>query len=802
MIRNYIKIACRNLKKHQQFSLINILGLSMALTVSLAILLYVDDELSYDGFHPDADQLYRITMNTKVAEKDFHSAWTPPFIAARMKDDLPEVENYVTLYKHFKGFSIKKDNEEIAINDVYYSSPNFFEVFGLELKFGNPKNVLANPENIVLSEELAKMLFPGEPIMGKIIETTNGPKKITGIISKTNHNSHFHPAIITSIVGHWNIKELASALNFDASFYNYIVLSKDSRISQKKMTQIADVYSRLWLNADENRRNSFGNQKIEFELQQIQDIHLESNLEFEMEANGNKSIVQIFLLVSILILIVASINYTNLASARYLERIKELGIRKVLGSTRWQLATQFFIESFIITFLAALLAVITVQLLLPAFNSLSGKALAFEEIFQLRIMVGLLIIVFGCAFISSIYPTIFISNIKAISIFHVNNSGMGKGNRFRKIMLVMQISASGILMIFTLVLIHQLRFMQNYDLGFHDDQVIVVEVKTRDARTKIPALKNELQKLKDVKSVGLTGQIPGDENLKTEPFGFESNEGAIVEMLTNYMFSGPDIVSSLGLQVNKGSNFNPEKGGANRGQEVLVNQTLVNAMNWQDPIGKKVNLPIGEAWVVGVINDFHLKSLHHKIEPLTIIYLDNWAEVLLIKVNTNDLSQMIKSIEEIHDQVLPNTTFEFSFLNDTFSQQYKSDRQQASLFTVFSIITIIIAAMGLMGLVGFSLVRRSKEISIRRVFGANYVQVIFLLFKEYGGIMLVGFLIVVPVANYLIKEWLLTFPYKIDLSPVHFIVPILSLVVLISLIIISRSYSTARKNPSRVLKDE
>jgi putative ABC transport system permease protein len=802
MIRNYIKISLRNLQKHRQFSFINIFGLSMALSLVLCMMLYVEDEMSYDRFHPNADRLHRISMKTQVSEKEFHSAWTPPFIAARMVTDVPEVESFATLYKNFKGFSIKKDEEEVAVNDVFYSSPDFFEVFGFKLKYGNPANALTDPDGIVLSEALAGKLFPGESVMGKIIETTDGMKKITGIIDKTDHNSHFHPSIITPLIGHWDIRELASAVNFDAAFYNYVVFSKDSELSEEKLKRLASEYSNAWINADENRKNEFGNKEIEFHLQNVRDIHLGSRLEFEMEANGSKATVQIFLLVSILIVIVASINYTNLASARYLQRIKELGIRKVLGSGRMQLAVQYFFESLIITLLSAAVAILIILFALPLFNALAERTFSVAQLFRSDILFGLAAIVIACTVLSSLYPALYISNIKAISIFHVNSSGIGKGNRFRKTMLVFQVATSGILLIFTFVLVHQLRFMQHYDLGFQKDQVMVVEVKARDARAKIPMLKEELFKLSEVRTVGLTGQIPGDENLKTEPFAFESNEGTMTELLTNYMFSGPDIVSSLGLSVIAGSNFNPEKGGANRGQEVLVNQTMVQSMNWKDPVGKKVNLPIGEARVVGVVNDFHLKSLHHKIEPLTIIYLDNWAEALLVKVSPDNLSETIHTIEKTYDKVITDSTFEYSFLDDRFDRQYKSDQRQARLFFIFSVITVIIAGMGLMGLIGFSLVRRAKEISIRRVFGADFSRILFLLLREYGYITSVGLLISIPIANYVIKEWLMNFPYKVDLSVAYFAIPVFGMVLFTSLIIYFRCYSTIRANPADVLKEE
>jgi putative ABC transport system permease protein len=437
MIHSYFKIALRTLKKHKQFSIINIFGLSMALIVAICIMLYVEDEMSYDRFHPNAEQLYRVTMETRFSEKDFHTAWTPPFIAARMKEELPAVENYATLYKHFKGFSIKKENEEISIEDVYYSSPNFFEVFGFRLKYGNPKTALAHPDNIVLSEELIDKLFPGETVMGTTIETINGPKKVTGIMAENDHNSHFHPSVLTSIIGHWDIEELSTAVNFDATFYNYIVLSPGSKIPSGKMSELTERYARSWINADQQRKEQFGDQPIKFQLQNVRDIHLESNLEFEMETNGDKATVRLFMLVAILIVIVASVNYTNLASTRYLERMKELGIRKVLGSQRWQLIMQFFTESLIITFASVLIALLFLQLMLPVFNSIAGKSFDFHQLSEFKIMAGIGILTFGCALLSTIYPAFFISNIKAISIFQVNSAGIGKGNRFRRMILIL-----------------------------------------------------------------------------------------------------------------------------------------------------------------------------------------------------------------------------------------------------------------------------------------------------------------------------------------------------------------------------
>jgi putative ABC transport system permease protein len=251
-----------------------------------------------------------------------------------------------------------------------------------------------------------------------------------------------------------------------------------------------------------------------------------------------------------------------------------------------------------------------------------------------------------------------------------------------------------------------------------------------------------------------------------------------------------------------GQNFNSQKGGANRGQEVIVNETLVKAMNWKNPIGKKVKIPIGEAKIVGVISNFHLKSMHHKIEPLTIIYLDNWADALLVKISTEDLSQTISDIEKTFKDVLGMSVFEYSFLDDRFATQYKADQQEANLFMLFSILTLIISGLGLLGLIGFSLARRSKEIIIRRVFGASYYQILRLLFKEYGQIIIIGLLIVIPLSNYLIKDWLINFPYRLELSITHFAIPMVGLALFVVAIILLRSYSTTKVNPAKVLQEE
>jgi len=802
MIHNFIKIAIRNLKKHRQFSLINIVGLSIALAVVISIFLFVQDELSYDRNHPYANRLYRISMNTQFAEKEFHSAWSPPFLGARLQSEVAEIENFATLYKHFKGYSIKKDNEEIPVSDVYYASPYFFHVFGFKLKSGNKYNALSDLNSIVLSEQLADRIFPGESLIGKTIETTEGSKTVTGIISNSNENTHFHPQVITPLIGHWEINDLATAINHDAAFYNYILLSKENSLNEAFLNLITEAYFREWINADESRKHDFGNQKIELQLQNVRDIHLNSNLQFEMEPNGNKITVIIISFVAVVVMIVACINYMILASARYMERIKEQGIRKVLGSGRRQLALQYFTESLMITLISTVIALIIVQLFMPFINSLSGKILVFSQFIQFKNIAILSLIVMGCAILSSIYPAAFISNIKTINIFKLNSPGIGKGSGLRKAFLVTQIAVSGILLMFTFVVFQQFRYMQHHELGFQQDQVMVIEVKTREARAKIPALKNEFLKLSSIISIGLTGQVPGGENLKTEPIGFESNEGGFAEILTNYMFTGPDIISALGLRIVEGSNFNPEIGEANRGQEVLVNQTMVKAMNWKNPIGKKVKLPIGEAKVVGVVNDFHLRSLHYNVQPLTIIYLDNWAEALLVKTSTENLTNTIRSMKQIYNHIMEGSVFEYSFLDDHFARQYKSDRQLSQLFILFSFLTIFIALMGLVGLIGFSMIRRSKEISIRRVFGANSGNIIFLLSREYGLIILIGLLIAIPVANYLIKDWLSDFPYKIDLSFIYFGIPSVAISLFAAFIMLIRISIASKANPADLLRDE
>jgi len=802
MIRNYFKIALRNLKKYKQFSLINILGLSFAIAVALSLLLYVNDELSYDQFHPEASQIYRITMHTQIQEKDFNSAWTPSFIGSRMAEEMAEIKESATLYKHFKGYSIRKGDEEIALEDVYYASPNFFDFFGFELKYGTAVDVLSEPRNIVLHEKLANKLFPGESIMGKTIETTSGTMKITGLIADKDYQSHFTPMVVSSIIGRWDIKDLSTSTNLDAAYYNYVKVANDAVLDLTKIDQHKNRYFNEWISQEQSRQESFRAEATTLQFQNIRDIHLNSNIEFEMEANGDQSTVMIFAFIASLILLVASINYTNLASARYLERMKELGIRKVLGSLRRQLAMQYFVESLVITGISATMGWIMVQFTLPTFNDLSGKSLQISQLFTFEVLLGFILIILLCSLLSSIYPSLFISGIKPISVFKLAGSGTGKGSGFRKAMLLLQIVTSGILLVFTFVVFQQLQYMQNRDLGFQQEQVMVLEVKAREARAKLPILKQELLKLSAIAQVGLSGQVPGSDNLKTEPFGFEDNDGSFAEILTNYMFTGPDIVPTLGLHFEAGVNFNPDNGGANRGQEVIVNETLVKSMNWKEPIGKKVKLPIGEATVVGVVNDFHLKSMHQKIAPLTMIYLDNWAEAALIKLQTDQLSSTIAEVEQVYKSVLGNIAFDYSFLDERFARQYQADQRNAKIFVLFSILTLIIAGMGLLGLVGFSLARRVKEISIRRVFGANSGQMILLLFREYALVLLVGVAIIVPVGNYLIVEWLMNFPYRMEIDPFHFALPIAGLLIFTTLIIVARSYSTSRTNPANVLKEE
>jgi len=792
MFKNHLKIALRQAKRHSLYSLINILGLTVALTGAIFLLLYITDELSYDRHHQHANRIYRVAMDAKFGDSERKVAVGPAALSPTLRATYPEVEAYA-MVRPIPNFQLKKEGQVIAQPDVFYASATLFDVFSYPLLQGNPQTALVEPNCIVITQGFAKKYFGNtvENVIGKSVMRENGSEyRVTGLMADVTQNGHFTPTAFVSI---WD-KEKTQSWD-DWNWHNYILTQPgfSPKAFQKKLEAVAaeNLAPRLEVR---------GNAEITFVLQPLTDIHFTSRRDFEIQANdGNMAYIYTFSVVAFFLILLAAINYVNLATARALQRAKEVGVRKTLGAGRSQLVLQFFGESFLFTLSAILLSMLLIYLLSPAFGYFSGKTLNFEAFFNPESLLWLLGLLIFLSLLSGAYPAFYLSRFRP-SLVLKGGKGLRENVLFRKILVVSQFSISLVLIMCTMMVYVQLNYLQQSDLGFDQHQVVKISMG-REAQHHFLPLKDALLQNPGIEHIGTAGFTPGDKP-PINTFMLETDEG-----MQNHIFQqiwvDHDFLPTLDIELMAGRNFYHRQPGDTTLAGVLVNETLVKKMGWttDNAIGKNLQSDEWADEVIGVVKDFHMTSLHDVVEPLIIRYQipENY---MLVKISENNLSSTLGFIRHKWNEMVGETTLEYTFLDQHFQQQYEADEKRGRLFAIFSGIIIFIACLGLFGLATFTAGQRTKEIGIRKVMGASVNHILFLLSKDYLQLLVISIVIAIPVANYFITDWLKGFAYKIPLAWWMFVLPGV-LVLLVAFISISKkTIKVARKNPVESLRYE
>ena len=792
MIKNYLKIALRNARKHSLYTLINILGLTVALTGALFLLLYVTDELSYDQHHQHADRIYRVAMDAKFGESERKVAVGPAALAPALQATYPEVEAYA-LVRPIPNFQLKKEDQVIAQSDVFYASATLFDVFSYTLLQGDPQTALVEPNCIVINQRLAKKYFgnTAENVVGKSITREDGSVyQVTGLMADMTQNGHFTPTALVSI---WD-KEKTQSWS-DWNWGNYILVQLDfSPVTfQDKLERVAA----------ENMASTLavrGNAKITFVLQHLTDIHFYSRRDFEFQANdGNMAYIYTFSIVAFFLILLAAINYINLATARAFQRAKEVGVRKTLGAERWQLVWQFLAESFLYTFLAVLLSLSLLYLLSPVFGYFSGKAIAFEPFTRPIYLLWLAGLVGVLTLLSGAYPAFFLSRFRP-SLVLKGAKARQENVFFRKILVISQFTISLVLITSTLIVYAQLNYLHQQDLGFDKEQVVKISMG-QEAQDHILPLRDALLQNPNIKSVGTTGYAPGDKP-PINTFMLETETG-MQNQIFQQIWVDQGFIPTLDIQILAGRNFYDRMPADTTLAGVLVNETLVEKLGWNidNAIGKKIQSDKWADEVIGVVKDFHMTSLHDVVEPL-IIRHSTPADQLLIKVSGHNIRSTIDDIHRIWNKMIGKTEIDYTFLDQHFQQQYEKDEKRGNLFASFSGMIIFIACLGLFGLATFTAEQRTKEIGIRKVMGASVTHILVLLSKDYMQLLIISMIIAIPVANYFITDWLKGFAYKIPLQWWMFVLPGVMVLWVALLSISSKTFKAARKNPVDSLRYE
>jgi putative ABC transport system permease protein len=812
MFTNYLKIAVRNLWKNKTFSAINIIGLAVGLATYLLILFYVADELSYDRYNKNAQRIYRVDGDIQFAGNHFIMAVAPDPMGPTLKREFPQVEQEVR-FRYNGGFLVRKGSSNLIENRVIFADSTLFKVFTLPMIDGDPNTALVEPNSLVINEKTAKKYFNTTQAVGKnLIINDTANFKITGVIKDIPSQSHFNYDFFISMA---SLPESRKNNWLSNNFNTYLLLKKGA--DPKKLESLMDELIRknlgeqaktaLNINMDEFIKS--GNH-ASFSLMPLTKIHLHSNKTMELGVNGNIQYVYIFSLVALLILLIACVNFMNLSTARSSNRAKEVGVRKVLGSLRKDLITQFFTESLITCFVALLLALILVSTALPYFNMLSGKNLSssvFTNPWLFPLLIVLMLIV---GIIAGSYPAFYLSAFNPIAVLKGKLSKGFSNSWLRSGLVIFQFFISIALIIGTLVIYTQLKFIHNKDVGYNRDQVLVIK-NTDPLGSRIKAFKEDILKLPGVMNATVTGFLPTSGWRSDTPLFPDAtlNQKSAVSM--QVWDVDENYVPTLGMKMEDGRNFSNQFPTDSDG--VILNQSAVKLLGLKDPLNKTLyymkdvneflnNKKVASSChIVGVVNDFNFNSLRKGVSPVALFFRRQNSSVAF-KISSRDIAGLVGEINNNWKEMVPGQPFTYSFMDEDFNNLYKNDQKVGRIFISFALFAIIIACLGLFGLVTYAAQQRTKEIGIRKVLGASEMDITSMLSKDFLKLILISALVAFPVSWWAMNQWLNQFAYRISIGWWIFLVAGLT-ALLIGLITVSfQAIKAALANPVKSLRTE
>jgi len=807
MIRNLLKLAFRNLLKHTEYSVINIVGLAFGVACFILILSFVLDELSYDKFHKNADSIYRIALERKYPEHSTNYAIIPHSFHHILTEEYPEVEKSTRLMDFGDAMTMRyeddKGNLHIYEEDrIFLADSNFFEIFNYHLIQGDFNQVLKGANNLVITESTAKKYFGGDDPIGKIIKNDFTDLKVTGVCEDVPHNSHQDFDMLVSI----NSLPFIRQLNyFSFSVHQYVQLNpnSDPKDLEQKFPSMVKKYAAPQI--EELMNISFeGYEKAgngyHYFLQPLTSIHLKSDLENEMKVNGSLTMVYVFISISVFIMVLACINFMNLATARSADRAKEVGIRKTLGSQKQGLIIQFLLEAIVLSYIALVLSVVFVQMALPFFNNISGKELTFGFT-NFEFILSLLGLALIIGLVSGSYPAFILSSFKPIMVLSRKINFLGSGQSLRNSLVIFQFCVSIALIAATIIVFQQLRYVQNVELGFVKDRILVIE-RAFSLEDNFEVFRNSVNNLSGVTSVSGSSAAPGDEAF----FGtFFQPQGASEVFTSKSVVTDENYAEAYGLKLKEGRFFSQA---FNDTASVILNENAVITFGLIDPVGTKLQIPGNNGQpsqlfeVVGVVEDFHFQSLHHDITPLTFLYLNGGANIVSVKINESDIQNTIAEIESLWKNSVENEPFSYHFLSDELNTLYQSELISGRVFGIFALLAIVIGCIGLLGLATFIAQKRTKEIGIRKAMGASSVSIIVLLSRDFTRLILIALIISVPLCYIGMEKWLQEFAYKISIRPFVFVLSGLAALLIAFVAVGYQSIKAALMNPVKSLKYE
>lgn len=797
MFQNYLKIAFRNLFRHKLNSILNITGLAIGLACTLLIFIHIKHELSYEDNFSKADRIYRITNNCRYGDNYRHWALDSPQHIYHIQKYIPEIEKIGRFrYAWTQVLSFRPESGQVKRfkeNRGYYADPAVLDIFDFHFITGDPKTALVDLDTLVLTSSMAERYFGNQDPIGRILVLDGSRQsfKVTGVISDIPSNTHLQFDYLISVETYVQaLKARGSERILESrtwkSFYSYVLIPDPEMIA--RIEAKLPEYTVKFYEGDGTREEILNYSQMH--LQPIKDIHLHSHLEQEMGPNSNIAYVKIFGIIAVLILLIAGVNFVNISTAQAFKRMKEVGVRKVMGAQKGQLIKQFLGESLILTLLSGLFSLVILLFFFKFYNNLTGQSLPITQVFFFENVVPLLFVVLLLAVLAGLYPALFMANFRPVSAVKNLKNPRSSAALIRKGLVVFQFFISIFMIFCTIIITKQMEFFRNKDMGFNKDSLVAVELYGDMRRTFVrnpDALKTELLQYSGILNVATASDFPGDrlslENLRPE--GWPESESL---PLMRYIRVDEDYLQTLNIALEAGRNF---KKSAETTPVFIINRAAADALGLENPVGKSVtgSQQSDPGRIIGVTNNFHFASLHNDIEPMVLSYRPSWAGYLLIKIRHDKVSETLQFMRKKMQEMAPANLFMYTFIDDEFNRLYQNEDKLGAIFKAFSLIAILVSCLGLFGLSAYSAELHIKEIGVRKVLGASVSGITFLLTREFIFWVGIANIFALPAAYFVSRQWLQGFAFRTNIGiEVFFVSAMLALIIAL----ISVSYRTIK----------
>jgi putative ABC transport system permease protein len=807
MLRNYIKVALRNLWKNKGFSAINIIGLAVGLASCLLIFLYVWDELRFDRFHEKADRIFRVHSDIRFGGSDLHMATSSDAMGAALMQDLPQVEAFTRIYASEGPMLIRKGEVFITEPRIAYVDSTFFKVFSFPLLQGDPATALNDPNTCVISAAGAMKYFGTVDAVGKVVERTDKTAfKVTAVMKDMPSNSHFRYDVLLSMdnvtYGFGNY--------LSHNFHTYLLLQNREGIInvEKAIPAYVNKYvlpqAKIFTGIKSMEEFEQAGNRLSYSFMPLEDIHLNSAFFPELGVNGNRQNVYIFSAVAFFILVIACINFMNLSTARSANRAKEVGIRKVLGTDRKILISQFLTESTLVSLIGLCIAILITALVMPMFNNVSGKELSINSLFTPGFLPFLLLIPIVVGLMAGAYPAFYLSSFQPISVLKGKLAGGFKRSRFRSALVVLQFAATIFLIVATIVVYNQLKYIRTQNLGFNKDQVLIVD-NTYVLGNKLPAFKSESLRQPGITAGTISSYLPVENSSRSDnTYSKEAvmTSGSGLNMQTWAV--DEDYLTVMGMSMYAGRFFSKEF--LTDSNAIVINETTASLLGFENPIGRNLYVSDGNSetetyQIIGVVKNFNFESLRQKVGPLCFRLERNTGSVSF-RINSKNVEGIVSYLEQQWKSMAPGMPFSYRFLDDSFEQMYRAEQRMGKLALIFSTLAILVACMGLFGLATFAAEQRTKEIGIRKVLGASVQGIVEMLSLDFVKLILLAAVIALPLSWWFMQKWLMNFAFRVSVQ--WWVLPLAALIALVIALgtVSYQAIKAALMNPVKSLKTE